>query len=191
MENLINETAKIFDDPIKWNSFIEMCKMEQGIKNKWNEELRIALQKYNASDTVNGWEFRKTSIGECVWFLDEFGQNSLSIWFEEGRNVSLWASHELFDKEKVKKLLLSDDYQSLMCFRRDEEFVGPYAIRERGNFKFNDANDEELSAEVLAWYAGNKTEDFVTQVMEKVDRIRKDERLTQLLQEINRELKEK
>jgi hypothetical protein len=66
-----------------------------------------------------------------------------------------------------------------------EDPASGYMLIEQSNFSFGDPNDGRIDLDKLAWYANYKTDEFVTQIARKVDRFRKDEKITELLREIN------
>jgi hypothetical protein len=78
----------------------------------------------------------------------------------------------------------------LSAFDRIDENHGEdsdYKIIERGNFIFNTDSDGYYNIAQLAWFANYKTLEFVEQIKTKIDNFRKNQEVTNLLVEKNKE----
>ncbi len=185
----LNEAINLFNMPEKWNSFIELSNKRNEVINLWNKKAKNVINNFFLNDTVESWSFISWGIWDYRWYLEDFGKESLCIWIY-GNRIQLWLNGNDFDSNVVTSLLNTDRYSSLLSlFRPDGVFEGDFKIIEMGDFVFNSVNDGHISSEELAWYAGNRTEEFVTQIAEKVNRIRKNPELTQLLHELNEKCK--
>lgn len=192
---LLREIEKIFEDQKKWDDFLELYEVKDKIVNHWitklNQELR---NQFQFDDSNQKWAYKNINndIRDCRWYLKEFGENSLCLaWeiFENGK-LSLWSSGS-HNSEKIFSLLQQDRYKPLhLGFGRIDKFDGKgYQLIEWGNFNFGDEEDGSLKTNKLAWYAGNRTEEFLEQLTAKINRFRHDELLTSLLEELNESTK--
>ena len=103
-----------------------------------------------------------------------------------GNRIGLWLNGNHFDSIKATTLLNTEKYSPLLSvLRPDTIFENDWKIFEIGNFSFGSVNDGHFESDKLGWYVGNETKVFVEQIVEKVDRIRKNLELTQLLREMN------
>ncbi len=189
LQNNVATTASLFDTPEKWNVYLEIQPMKAEIVKLWFTKLGYELVNRFHKSAVDKWNFDK---GGMTWYLSKFGSRSLALWLEEQYNdFSLWADNEFFDQEKISILLKTEKYAPIRAAfsRLDELNNGPYQIIERGNYYFDSDHDGHFNEDSLAWYAGNDTQRLVNQIVEKVDRFRKDKQLTDLLAEICRESK--
>ena len=190
-KELTNQAMALFDTPEKWNAFLDLVSEKESIKYYWHSTLKKALSKRFKEDPMEKWVFDKNGM---TWYLKEFGKDSLAIWLEDYTDYSLWVKPDYFDSDKVTELLKKKEYSSIPSL-----FTQPYVKYQEGNYKFRekmnyifDIFDKQyinLNIEQLAWFAEHKTEDFVNQIAEKVDRFRKDKELTKLFQELNEQTK--
>jgi len=185
----LNEAINLFDTPEKWDSFIELSNKRLEIRHEWFNKAKIAIVDYFINNTVENWSFENWNTWDYKWFLKDYGKQSLCIWMY-GNRIQLWLDGNCFDSTKATELLNTERYSSLLSvIRPDELFQNDFKLVEYGNFYFDSLNDGNFTDEKLAWYAGNKTEEFVNQIAEKVNRIRKNPELTELLRELNEKCK--
>lgn len=185
----LNEAINLFDTPEKWNSFIELSNKRNDINNEWFKRAKVVTINHFINDIVENWSFINWNTWDYRWFLEEFGKESFSIWMF-GNRIGLWVNGAEYDSIKATSLLRTERYSPLLSFlRADEIFQGDWKIAELGNFSFDSNSDGNIENVELAWYAGNKTEEFVNQIAEKVNRIRKNPELTELLRELNEKCK--
>lgn len=184
---LLNQVSNIFDTSEKWAAHMELLKSHDSLKNLWYARLAESLKRrFLTEDIIDGWQFRLNSNTEMQWFLTEFGENSISLWLERS-DFSLFA-HITHQPEKVKEYLKTQKFSPLIsCFGRiDSHFQNDgYMVREIGNFSFNSPSDTKIDSEQLAWYAGNRTNEYIEQITQKVNRIRRNSENTALLIELN------
>lgn len=185
----LNEAINLFDTPEKWNSFLELSNKRGEINNEWFKRAKIAVINHFTNDVVENWSFVNWNTWDYRWFLEDFGKESFCFWMYANR-MGLWLNGANFNSEKATTLLQTEKYSSLLSvLRPDEIFSNDWKIAETGNFFFNSTSDGNIENNELAWYAGNKTEEFVNQIAEKVNRIRKNPELTELLRELNEKCK--
>lgn len=187
-QELIKQVVEMFNNegPEKWKSFLELMSQRDVIRNTWHSDFRQALDNCFTKNTVKDWSFSWLNRYTAHWYLTEFGNQSLSILFANGQ-LSLHVNEQIYKIEKIRELLCNAEYSPILaCFnnRIDARYVENIVAIEKGNFYFDSPYDGRIDEERLEWYEGNKTEEYVKQVQEKVNRFRSEE-ITKLLKEIN------
>ena len=193
---ILQQVKKDFSDRGQWNSFLELIKYKDFIRDFWSGVLKAELNVcFAVENVVEKWGYTSKDIWDYRWFIQEFGQESLCLNFDS-QSLRLWASRNVLDMKKVTSLLQEKKFIPIVsAFKRHEdEFLGEnteYKIIEKGNFNFDadDSNDGHYSFDQIAWYAKYRTKDFVEQLKNKIDRFRRDNNITELFIEINRECK--
>jgi len=186
-KEVLNQAMAMFDSPEKWNSFLELFSSKDEIRNQWFLKLKVALTKFYCDENViKGWSFATWNFADFRWYLTEFGRESFCICMSWNR-IGLWVNSNLFDSQRITDLLSTDKFSIIMStLRPDEVFSGDWKLIEYGNLHFNSPFDLQFETDRLCWFAGNNTDEFVQQLVDKIDRIRKDETLTSLLIELNK-----
>jgi len=184
---LIKKAAAIFDTPEKWVSFLELEKKKQSIIDDiWYKKLFDELiYNFSKIDLVDGWNFYEDDWN-LYWYLELFGKNSICLKF-------VWNGYFSLANETRKEISSKDEVNNLCllikthCFQRvDKNYWGNDIYAEEFNLSFGTSLDGNFNdSNILAWYAGNRTDEFVKQIQEKVNRFRKDEIITQQLIELN------
>ncbi len=188
---LLNETIKIFDSPEKWKAFVELSNQKDNINIQWCANLRKELSKYylHESNLDPKWDFKFNNDFEFNWFLKDYPDSHFaSLWFEikfNGR-FSLFSSN---NPKYVISLIKQQKFLPLLnCFEAtiDSSVEDGYIIYEEDNFRFENQNDSDLDFDRLSWFAGNETDSFKNQIIDKVNKFIN---VTNLLEDINEELK--
>jgi len=193
-EAFLKEAVTLFDTDDKWNSFLELIKNKDGIKTIFFKKLQIELNKrFGQNDFVDNWGFVSVNEKHFRWFLKDFGDESISLLFHFGYIFSIRSNPNFTDSSKIKEFLHTQRYSPLFNFldRQDSGTNDWEIIRESGCFYFDSIFDGNFNEDQIAWFAGNKTEEFVNQIAEKVNRIRKNPEMTELLRELNEMCKKK
>jgi len=188
-KELLQQTAGLFElpkSPEKWNAYLELTAQKEQIKNLWLNKLKSELIRYFSTNIEEGWKWNENKMN---WYLAEFGTESLAIWLENYTKFSLWVNNDKFKNDEITELMQTEKYSTLLsAFSRiDKRFEGSYQVIENGNFTFGSEHDGEFGIDHLAWFAGNETENLSIQIIEKVDKIRKDKNLTKLLGDLCRQ----
>ena len=195
-KELLNQAIAIFDSPEKWNSFVELANQKETIKWHYFQKLKQPLLNYFNANPVEGWvcEPWGDQLYDIRWYLKDFGKNSIAL-------AIGWRFHfvlhiedtNAFDTKKIDDLLRSDYSILLSSFDRvDRQFENQLKAVEVRNYSFNspyDTNFEDSQLDKLSWFAGNKTESFVEQIIKKVERFRQDKDLTKMLYDLNAQTK--
>ena len=186
----LNEAINLFDTSEKWDSFIELSNKRNEIKDTWYKSAKETINNFFLNDTVENWSFHSWGICDYKWYLEDFGKDSLCICMQ-WNYIHLWVNPTIYNHKKIEAFLNTEKYSTLLTFFRiDEMFQHGWNLAvETGNFYFDSPYDGNFTDEKLTWYAGNKTEEFVNQIAEKVNRIRKNPELTELLRELNEQCK--
>ena len=177
---LINSTKDIFDSPEKWETFLDLDLLKDKITAQWysklGDELHLKI-KLNPE-----WSYNKSGM---QWYLEKYGRKSLSIWLEKAK-FSLWADGYYYDLDKIRELLKDSRFMPIYYGMPFKESImqGNYIIEELGRYTFGSHCDNCYTDDQLAWYAGNRTEEFAMQVKQRVDHFMKKE-ITDLLIELN------
>jgi hypothetical protein len=203
MSSILEKVNECFSDKQQWETFCDLSPKQGDIRDGWLLKLKPALnQRFSPENLADGWEFY-SSDHDYRWYLKKFGHESLHIclWHGEGAvgtttDFCLWANSDEVKIHTVYQLLREKEYSPVLgAFERKdwclEDENDGYAIIEKGNWKFGDKNDGNLDLNTIAWYANYKTDEFVAQIQRKVDAFMRNEKITQLLFEINEKASKK
>ena len=199
-KELINQTMAMFDSAEKWDAFIDLSNMRGDVVNEWFRKIKTPLTAYFQKNLPDRWGFESWWDSSCDmrWYLKEFGKNSLAL-------TTVWKYQfclhledaSTFDSDLITNRLKDPEYaEILLAFDRiDEPPTDPkFKVREIRNYHFDAScpynghfNDEDVSQ--LAWYAANRTSEFVSQIISKVERLTNDRKITDLLYKLNGEAK--
>lgn len=191
-QHLINKAADLFQDVESWEAFLELITVKGHITETWYKSATMVLrQKYN-EEPIPGWNMCAWDGSErdTWWYLDSFGANSIGIGF--GWRYVLCFGHFNYRTDynhKLGEMLNNLKYKRIReAFRGDYKSPGDYnfVFSQAKYFPFNGSEPKEVDDDVLAWYAGKNTENFVNQALEKVRAFQSSE-VTQLFTELNQE----
>jgi len=187
-QHLIKQAEALFDNPEKWDAFLELTLSKADIKNFWFEKLKQnADNLFHKDEIVDNWIYRSWN-GGMQWYQKDYGQNSISLWFEDYGKFSLYCDPRSLNITHILDSLRKKPHAKLLnCFNKlDDSFnENGYLATEYWNFSFDDNIGAKFDSDRIAWYAGNKTDEFVAQIVEKVNRFRKDDEMNSLLYELN------
>jgi len=103
---MIDRIAKeVFPDFEKWDAFIELNEQKVNLQNYWIKEYqRILKEKFQ--DEFLDWNIHfENNLNVFFYPIGYSERKSLEIWLENGFQLSFWINRELFDAERVKKLI--------------------------------------------------------------------------------------
>lgn len=202
-EDLIQKAMQMFDTSEKWNAFCTLMDLAKygnekngEIQNRWWKKLQIEVYNRELQELAKenpSWDIYVWNNWDIKWFLrgeDEKrnGYFSLVIHFHAWQNATLRVYYENLNSEKVNKLLASDtkfDAIKMSFDRNNGNNDGNTLGSETGNFIFETPFDKQFpDNRTLSWFAGNKTEQFANQIIEKVRKFQTPE-MTALFKEIN------
>lgn len=190
---LINQSMVMFDTPEKWNAFLELHSIKDLIKNQWYEKLRISLlSRFNKDEAMDKWKFSfSNGHQDYRWYLAEFNSESLCLRTCNLTTFGLWFNPGNHDSKKIYNLLHTSKYSIILDILRPDQLfpANDWVLQETGNFSFNSPYNSQFNEEHLSWFAGNETDKLTDQIVEKINRFRKDETITGLIAEINRDTK--
>jgi len=192
---ILKQVEEDFSKREQWYSFLELTKYKDFIRNSWLEVLKTEMNNcFAVENVVEKWGYISRNIWDYRWFIKDFGHESLCLLFNS-QFLNLYANRNIFDIKKITSMLQEKRYIPIIsAFERHDEINGEdseYKIIEKGNFIFNenDSNDGHYNLDQIAWYAKNKTTEFVEQIKNKINKFRMDKNITELLIEINTECK--
>lgn len=182
-KELIKQAEILFDAPDKWVSFNELKVISDELVNVWTKKMSEAVTGHFANS--DSWDFALISEWDIRWFLPGYDKNSCSIVLE-GHEFYLWINNEIYDYKKVMELVSTKKFQPLRdAFQRLDKATSGYIFRETGNWHFKDGlNNGSYESSDLAWYFGNRTDEFIEQLVKKIDRFNNDN-VKGLIREIN------
>lgn len=189
-QELMNQALNLFDTPEKWNAFLELYSQRDEMRNQWYGKLReLSIKRFNTIDVVDGWSFKPSNSIDMCWYLTEYGDQSIRIVFGWCAEMTLFYDGVNFSK--MNDLMKNKRFSPILeGFQKlDGVFQGNRIAYESRNFIFESPYDTKFDCDRLAWFAGNQTESFVDQIVKKVNRFRKDDNLTVLLGELNKEVR--
>ncbi len=184
----IEDVAKLFDTQEKWEAFIELCNQRDKIKYHWFNLLKVRIESHFKEKKIDGWscKFIKPGIDDVRWFLNEFGDNSICLALEANK-ISVWCNDAYFESAKARELLGNEHkelYNRLIDIVSPSDERGSYLISE--NLKFFSLG----TSDSLAWYAQSQTDDFLTKIVDIVEKFTTPE-ITILLSDLNRSVRKK
>jgi hypothetical protein len=196
-QELIKQAQDLFDSYDKWNAFIELSNSRGKIREKYFEKLKLGLSKHFVNESRDNWSFTIYSNEQYRWFITEFGKNSICLLWRVN-DLVLWCDPPFIDVPKVIDLLNTPKFIPILnCFDFMDSVSTSYPhhfCEEKLRYKFNDESSysgpDEENHEKLSWFAGNKTDEMILQIAEKVNRFRTTE-ITSLLIELNEICKKK
>lgn len=187
-QELLKQAKAMFDTPEKWNAFVELLYQKDEIRNQWFLKLKEeANKKFSTEEFVEGWVFNSWSTCDLHWYQKEHGDKSIGLLFGWWGEMTLYCDANYFDTVKIHDLLRTEKFSPLLsCFNRIDRFYdGGRLASEVRNFNFESPYDTKFDFDRLSWFAGNKTEDFINQISEKVNKYRKSQEMNLLLNELN------
>jgi len=187
-----SETAKeIFPTYDHWRSFNKLADQRESLYYAWLGSATQLVRQHFLNNTPAEWEL--VSWGDTrvdtKWYLREFGPDSLCLVIAWEYELQLRLIDQVaFDSAAITRELESGNFSKLkQAFDRIDRYMLPDSkLMERRNYKFGIPTDTELSGWDLAWCAAFKTEDFVSQVVEKIERFVKDTEVTEQIRKLNR-----
>lgn len=185
--------AGIFSEAEDWNSFVELSDKRWQIQNSWIEKGRKKLMSQLMSSPYGGWgvslhQYAKGYVDGIKLYLAEYGDNSIMLIFGWDYEFHLYVQNsDAYDLNKVNSLLKLEEFAVILsAFERiDRQFEWAHKAMHYRNFHFGSPNDGELSRGELAWFAGNKTEDFVKQCVAMIEKFTCDPAVTSALRELH------
>ena len=186
------ENAKeLFPTIEHWLSFNELADQREAIHECFFEPATRLIREHFNEQPASGWSLVPWGLPsrDSKWYLDEFGPDSLFICYGWHYELQLRLDNQVrFDSGAITKALETSNFDQLKhAFQRIDRYMqADSKLMERGNFRFNIPHDGSLSWRELSWAAAFKTDKFVHQATEKIERIVRDETVTAQIRELNR-----
>ena len=197
MADIVSQVEELFSDREQWTSFLELVPQSRNIQNSWWQTIQPLMTKcFKTNNHMEGWGFVSWGLWDYKWYLTDLGDksvNSFCLWIKEwygNYSLALWADRNQHDLSELSRLLddvayspIISAFESPNCsFGSDSDIK----LIDQGDYVFGGLKVAPRM-DYLAWYAHYKPEELVSQILEKVDRIRKNAVVTDLLRRINRE----
>lgn len=184
-EDLLRQTMQLFDAPEKWNAFCELKNQADNIQNHWWSTLQKEVYRKSISESNPDWDVYIWNNWDIMWFIKGESNKSLAVHFW-GEAVRIFCNYGDLNTSKVTNLIKDNRFDAIkLCLDRIDGSNWETIGWEHRNFHFGTELDGNFpNATSLAWYAGNRTDDFATQIMNKVKKFQTPE-ITALFKEIN------
>ncbi|MDO4782465.1 MAG: hypothetical protein Q4A09_04515 [Capnocytophaga felis] len=183
------------ETPERWDEFVTATSEIRKINKEWWGKLIAEIPKQWRALNIEKWngaEAKFDSKNNEIWFylgedhntmrirlefnFKHYDKGGLSV--EEGDSISnkKLREWEKNNPEKIKKI-------NQLLGIEGGLFVPDY---EEPNISFNDNGTIKTDIDELAWYAGNRTDEFAKQLIERVVQLQTPE-MTAIFEEINKE----
>ncbi len=186
MAILIEQVQDFFSTKQEWETFLELNRNKDLIRNNWFLKLK---NKINAIPLPDGWGTISWGYWDYRWFIKDYGSESLCLWLA-GNSLRIWANRNVLDSKKVYDLLLDSRY-SLIKSAFDEIYEiydsnNEIRFEERGNFSFDgEPASGNIDIDKMAWYANYKTNELAEQIIIKVNKFITNQNITKMFREID------
>lgn len=196
-QDILEHEPKIFPDAKSWSAFHEMAGYRDQIRLELYKHGTIALQEHLKAQDYDGWSVAAwgNPNEDTVLYLNDFGVNSIAIRLGWQYNLLLapWGNY-CCDLEQGRQLI-----KDLPLLSKFEQLGGsstttPNALAmnsRRFEFAVNDKMQTIIDVSDLAWYAANRTDEFVKQVVNKLEVFITDPKATEQIYHINETLTSK
>jgi len=185
------EAKELFPTIDHWLSFNELADQRNAIYEDFFRQATRKIREHFNANPAPGWNMKPwgAEYRDTKWYLEEFGTNSLFLCYAWEYELQL-RLHDLqvMDTDAITKALESNHYMELKAaFQRIDRYMqADSKLMERRNFRLGSPHDGSLSPRELVWYAGLKTDEFVRQAIEKIERFTRNETVTAQIRELNR-----
>lgn len=173
-----------------WNAFLELSNQRSKISHEWLRAATTSLRDHLTKNTPKEWLCSAWgSDTDIKLHLCEFGTDSVFIGYGWEYELYLYLDNQnKFDSDKINTLLRTSEFNPILnALDRIDKSFGPEAkVMSYRNFSFGSPNDGNISVDELAWYVGNRSEEFVQQAIAQIEKFTKNEEVTRLLGELNR-----
>jgi hypothetical protein len=194
-QELLTQAINMFDSYDKWDAFVELSSSIGEIRQRYFERLKSGLFKHFVNDQREPWSFIPFNTDQYRWFLKDYGQESICLLWRV-QDLVLWCNPQLFYAHIARDLITSPDFSPILnCFDYTDSLSHPnphHLCEERHRYIFADSTSysapDEENFEKLSWFAGNRTDEMIKQISDKINKFRTPE-ITELLQELNKRCK--
>lgn len=188
-KELLTSVLTIFDTPEKWNSYVDLIKLNDSIQRFWINKLKSAMKKTFVSSDI--WRVEFYLDWDARWYLKQIEFTKLNFWLCNHGNFHFVIPNIGGESvEKIRKIFDQPKYSSLRFLWSvdiEKNINNEIFIRSKGKWIFDSIYDGDFSKERLVWYAGNKTEEFLNQIKNKVSAFQNEE-IVSLLIELDNEI---
>ena len=193
------DNDNLFSDEKDWSAFLELADQKDSVMRLWSKRATDLLLETLNSKEYPGWGLyeiprHKTSYNnEVRLYLTEFGRDGLDIrisWnFELHLHLSETATE--YNSDKINTLLKEERFSSILAAFSKTDVSKHYGSHSKymqsPDYKFESPDDGNFPIETLAWYAGNRTEEFVKQCIDKIERFTLNPDVTTAMEKLHHE----
>jgi hypothetical protein len=189
-QQILHHEPNLFPSPDDWNAFVELTQQITNIKEHWLTVATKAFQKKLRPLLPEAWTLDTNwgCIRDTKVYLTKYGPGALALGYGWEYQLHLILDNgSIFNSEKINTLLKSSKYAPILeAFDRiDRSFEDRSKAMCCWNFSFGSPNDGNIPPIELAWYAGNRTDEFVDQAIGQIKKFTHDRNVTELLTELN------
>jgi hypothetical protein len=190
MQLLIDETAELFKTSEQWDNYLELVDLKGDIIEGWRDSVEKQVVEFfrKPVNEIDGYSFSKSSCFD--WYVEGYDNAfAISVW--DFRDFGLWVDEGKIDCDKANELVKEEKYKEIWKpFRNDEESDEDWIYYEKGNFHFDDArhNGNFEDEEEFIWYTYHRFNEYVEQIIEKLDLFCTEEN-RQLLKKLYKEVR--
>ena len=115
-QELIQKASTIFGSIDKWNAFLELEKLHQGIKDHWLAIGTKRLRDYFTEHPSKSWSWEQWGcLTDTRWHLKDF-RSGIAIGFGwQYKGFYLYLNDpDLFDTKQIDEQLISSEYAKLL-----------------------------------------------------------------------------
>ena len=186
----IDQINELFSDKEEqWYSFLDLVDQKDKIEKEWWKQF------FSRMEDIGNWEHKLKETTHCCWYIKKFGPESFCLHaflYDKKFKLSLGAYCNEDAHKKISDLLQKEEYKEPLKVKFDSR--DEINIKEGKNHRFvEDCNfvingDKINNTERLAWYAHYKPENLLHEVTKKIKKFIEDERITEIITKINKEV---
>lgn len=167
----LNVALAAFDEPEKWNAFLDLSELKDLIQKTWADRAMSQLKLRFQSDEQ--WRMEFGNWVDARWHFVSPSPVAVNFWLANDGNMHLVTGNEMGKKaELIAAVFKEPKYDPLRyVWGTDVQTNGNYnhiLVKQVGKWYFDSPYDGDLSSSRLAWYVGNETTKYIDQIAEKV-----------------------
>jgi len=194
MRELEKAAIELFaKDVNKWNAFVDLIDLRAKIHEQWIQQVKNKMRETFSDD--DNWNIEFGGSWDMRWHLKSESIQNLNFWFCVNGNFHLVLQNTGgATAEMIKSIFMSEKYRAIRYVWGPEvetNFNHEIKLRLLGKWTFGSPYDGKFNFDRLVWYAGNKTDDFMNQLKERVNALKQPSIMSllhQLVQDISTRL---
>lgn len=191
-KQLTNAAIEVFSSFDKWDAFINLIELRDGIQKVWVEKAKSKIKENFRSNEK--WKVEYGNWCDVRWYLISPSSIRMNFWLSWDGNFHFVIPIENGPRaEVVKEIFGQIKYDSIRyVWGTDVQTNINFEIklRQEGKWLFGCDYDNDLKYDRLVWFFGNETEKFIQQIKDKVEAFQCSE-IVELLLSFQSEIEEK